>query len=211
MSIAPKHRPPPGPIKLLNELESCDVAITPICIKFLYQVPPNLRKPNPANSLGIFEEGDYYAQEDLDLFFRNFTPYIPQGTHPIPAFIDGAEAPVPVVDAGGESDLDFELAYPLIYPQTVTLYQTDDIFYATNVSTSTGGFNTFLDALDGVSSILWKLLGQLTKSKGVDSLTAHTQRLAKVEMIRSLIRSILIPILLDTRDLSSAVSTSLLM
>ena len=151
--IPPKHRPPPGSLKLLNELESCDVAITPICIKFLYQVPPNLRKPNPSKSLGLFEAGDYYAQEDLDLFFRNFTPYIPQGTHPIPAFIDGAEAPVPVADAGGESDLDFELAYPLIYPQTITLYQTDDIFYATNPnSTSTGGFNIFLDALDGVGA-----------------------------------------------------------
>ena len=152
LPIPPKKRIPSGFIKSLNELESCDVAITPICIKFLYEVPPAFRA-NPGNSLGIFEEGDFYAQEDLNLFFRNFTPYIPQGTHPIPAFIDGAEAPVPVQDAGGESDLDFQLAYPLIYPQTTTLYQTDDLFYATNPnSTSDGGFNTFLDALDGVSS-----------------------------------------------------------
>ena len=102
--------------------------------------------------MGIYEEGDYYAQEDLDLFFANYTPHIPQGTHPTPAFIDGATAPTDVAHAGGESDLDFELAYPLLYPQTITLYQTDDLFYATNPnSTSTGGFNTFLDALDGVS------------------------------------------------------------
>lgn len=99
--------------------------------------------------MGIFEEADYYAQEDLDLFFANFTPYIPQGTHPTPAFIDGAEAPTDTANAGSESDLDFELAYPLIYPQTITLYQTDDCDYATNPNI-TGGFNTFLDALDGV-------------------------------------------------------------
>ncbi|MCJ1286094.1 hypothetical protein MMC26_005437 [Xylographa opegraphella] len=147
---APPKSRTPGQITLLNELEACDVAITPICVAALYEVPPTFGQADPSNSLGIFEEGDFYAQKDLNLFFANFTPYIPKGTHPIPAFIDGAEAPVPVKDAGGESDLDFQLAYPLIYPQTITLYQTDDLNYATNPnSTSLGGFNTFLDALDG--------------------------------------------------------------
>jgi tripeptidyl-peptidase-1 len=125
----------------------------------LYKIPETPEYPNKTaradNSLGIFEEGDFYAQEDLDLHFANFTPRIPKGTHPTPAFIDGAKAPVPVRDAGGESDLDFELAYPIIYPQTITLYQTDDLFYSNNPnSTSNGGFNTFLDALDGVSHAL---------------------------------------------------------
>lgn len=105
---------------------------------------------NPANSLGIFEEGDYYAQEDLNLFFKNLSLGIPQGTHPKPAFIDGATAPVPTPDGGSESDLDFELAYPIIYPQTITLYQTDDSYYVQNSSYNAGLFNTFLDALDGV-------------------------------------------------------------
>ena len=151
----PKKTQPSGfPWSAAGQLATCDVAITPVCIQALYEVPPipeyPYGRPNPGNSLGIFEEGDYYAQEDLNLFFANFTPYIPQNTHPIPAFIDGAEAPTDTADAGGESDLDFELAYPLIYPQTITLYQTEDYHYATNPnSTSTGGFNTFLDALDG--------------------------------------------------------------
>lgn len=99
-----------------SDLARCDVAITPACVKALYNVP-NATKADPSNSIGIFEDGDFYAQEDLDLFFANYTPYIPQGTSPIPAFIDGAQAPVPVTQAGGESALDFELAYPLIYPQ----------------------------------------------------------------------------------------------
>lgn len=141
----------PGDIALGGDLKNCDKAITPACIKALYQVP-QADKAHPGNSMGVFEEGDFYAQKDLDLFFNKYQARVPQGTHPKPAFIDGAQAPVPVAQAGGESDLDFELAYPLIYPQTLTLYQTDDIFYATNsTNTAAGGFNTFLDALDGVS------------------------------------------------------------
>ena len=151
---APLIQPvPEGALAIPNNLKNCDVVITPACIKALYQVP-KAELAADGNSLGIFEEGDYYAQEDLNLFFANYTPYIPRGTHPIPAFIDGAHAPVALKNAGGESELDFELAYPLIYPQSITLYQTDDKFYATNsTNTASGGFNTFLDALDGVSLI----------------------------------------------------------
>ncbi|OKL59359.1 Aorsin [Talaromyces atroroseus] len=132
-----------------SDLANCDVQITPDCVAALYEIPPANQNVNPNNSLGIFEEGDYYAQEDLNLFFRNLSSNIPQGTHPIPAFIDGAEAPVNVSEAGGESDLDFELAFPIIYPQTITLYQTDDSNYALADTPTSGFFNTFLDALDG--------------------------------------------------------------
>jgi tripeptidyl-peptidase-1 len=38
----------------------------------------------------------------------------------------------------------------LIYPQTVTLYQTDDQIYAPQEVALVNTFNTFLDALDGV-------------------------------------------------------------
>lgn len=43
--------------------------------------------------------------------------------------------------------MDFELAIPIIYPQTTTLYQTDDSYYANGGAN--GIFNTFLDAIDG--------------------------------------------------------------
>lgn len=101
--------------------------------------------------MGIFEEGDYYTQEDLNSFFANFTSYIPNGTHPILDSIDGGYAPTAnLSQAGGESNLDFELAIPIIYPQTTTLYQTDDHYYAFGGNgTTTGIFNTFLDAIDG--------------------------------------------------------------
>lgn len=144
-----KYRPFEGPT-LPKDISNCSEAITPACVAALYKIPAANQHVSPNNSLGIFEEGDYYAQEDLDLFFHNLSSNIPQGTHPIPAFIDGAEAPVNVSEAGGESDLDFELAYPIIYPQTITLYQTDDYNYASDSTATSGFFNTFLDALDGV-------------------------------------------------------------
>ena len=54
-----------------------------------------------------------------------------------------------VTDAGGESDLDFELAYPIVYPTEIILYQVDDINYSSGEIPSQGFGNTFLDALDG--------------------------------------------------------------
>ena len=84
-------------------------------------------------------------------YFTTFTPYIPNGTHPTPQFIDGAVAPVPVNEAGGESDLDLTILYSLLYPQTINLYQTDDPYYAyeTLNGNQTGFLDTFLDAIDG--------------------------------------------------------------
>ena len=133
-----------------NNLSTCDVATTPACIRALYAVTLPPRTPQPGNEIGIFEDGDFYAQEDLDLFFANFTPNIPQGTHPTLDSIDGGVAPVPVEEAGGESALDFELVYPLLYPQNVTLFQVDDINYSNGNLSRAGIYNDWLDAIDGV-------------------------------------------------------------
>lgn len=93
------------------------------------------------NALGIFETEDTYAQQDLTQFWKSFATNIPSTTGPKVDGIDGATAPTSPGNAGGESDLDFEIAIPIIYPQTTVLYQAavknDDIF------------NTFLDAIDG--------------------------------------------------------------
>lgn len=137
-----------------SDLATCDVAITPACVAALYNIPePNRnRRPNPKNSMGIYEsEAEYYSGIDLDLFFRNFTPWIPQGTRPLYDSIDGAPGPTTnVSDAGGEVELDLELSYPIVYPQTITIFQEDDAIYEMNPNiTYTFGFNTFLDAIDG--------------------------------------------------------------
>lgn len=117
----------------------CDVVITPTCIKALYNIT-DAQLSNLTNPLGVFESlDDVYAQEDLDAFYKLAAPGIPQGTGPDLFLINGATAPNDPEDAGGESDLDFEIAIPIIYPQKTNLYQVRsdyDIFLA------------FLDAVD---------------------------------------------------------------
>lgn len=81
-------------------------------------------------------------------------PEIPNGTYPIEKNIDGAfGAAKNVTSAGVESDLDFEAAQPLIWPQRTILFQTDDEFYEVNETSANtpirGFWNTFYDALDG--------------------------------------------------------------
>lgn len=93
------------------------------------------------------EIGDFYDQADLNSFWKMFTT-VPSRTGPKLDSVDGGEAPVSQADGGGESLLDFEIAIPLLYPQTTILFQVDDLH---EVETTEGFGNTFLDALDAVS------------------------------------------------------------
>lgn len=144
-----RAQPPANP----DDLSICDNTITPACIAALYQIPKGTTA-NPKNSLGVFEsELQFYYQPDLDSFFHTFAREIHNGTHPLAANIDGGmQATTDPYYAGGEVNLDLMLAYPIVYPQHITLYQVDDyIVQANQNDTYTFGFNTFLDALDGVS------------------------------------------------------------
>lgn len=130
-------------------LSLCDVAITPPCIEAMYNFTKQTTSAVPGNELGIFEDlGDVYAQEDLNLFFLTLQQRIPIGTHPVLKAVDGAVAPNPVTSAGPESDLDFEISYPIIWPQNSILFQTDDPVYESNY-TYAGFLNNFFDAIDG--------------------------------------------------------------
>ena len=91
-------------------VEDCGTTITPACIKAIYNITDGTLS-DKSNSLGIFEFGDVYAQEDLDAFFKTYATNIPSGTGPAAAFVDGATAPTTQAQAGIESDLDFEMAY----------------------------------------------------------------------------------------------------
>ena len=87
----------------------------------------------------------------LELYLRSLTDSsdIPTGTHPIHNLIDGAKAPADsLLKAGPESNLDFQISYPIIWPQNSVLYQTDDPKYQENYN-YTGFLNNFLDAIDG--------------------------------------------------------------
>ncbi|KAJ5223919.1 hypothetical protein N7468_008461 [Penicillium chermesinum] len=129
-------------------LDFCSLAITPQCIKEMYNITKGTSSTK-GNELGIFEDtGDVYSQTDLDLFFGSLASEIPIGTHPHLSAVDGAEAPTSVANAGPESDLDFQISYPIIWPQNSILFQTDDMVYEENY-TFKGFLNTFLDAIDG--------------------------------------------------------------
>ncbi|KAB8356425.1 hypothetical protein FH972_024008 [Carpinus fangiana] len=113
-----------------KQLENCDKAIVPNCLRALYEFPPGFTK-NRKNSYGIVE----YTPQACD------SKQI--GNRPILASIDGGV--VQQTDQGfnlnGESNLDLEYAMALVYPQNVTLYQVGD-------EVEGASFNDFLDGID---------------------------------------------------------------
>jgi tripeptidyl-peptidase-1 len=102
---------PPPVANLSSDLQGCGTNMTPTCIKAMYKIP-NATKKTPGNSLGLYEQGDYFAESDIDLFYAEYAPWVPQGTYPIPALIDGANYSVPPYSAlnGGEADIDIDMA-----------------------------------------------------------------------------------------------------
>lgn len=85
--------------------------MTPTCIRKLYNIPV----PNGAvegNSLGLYEQGSYFAESDIDLFYKTWAPWVPQGTYPVPALIDGANYSVPPSSPlnSGEANIDIDMA-----------------------------------------------------------------------------------------------------
>ncbi|KAI0398917.1 subtilisin-like protein [Xylaria palmicola] len=135
---------------------TCSTYVTADCTRAQYNIPKGTTK-FPGNELGIFESlDDHYSKDDLDVFFKTLYPElkVPTGTYPEERLIDGAigaiETPSPIypLEVGLESSLDFDAAWPLIWPQGTVLFQTDDEFYEYTYN-YTGFWNTFLDAIDG--------------------------------------------------------------
>ncbi|KAK6220904.1 hypothetical protein LQW54_001824 [Pestalotiopsis sp. IQ-011] len=113
---------------------------------------PTGRQGTPKQLLGLYERECWYQDQDLDLFFANYAPGILEGTCPLNLSIDLAVWHYSESDTSisipTEADLDTEVAYPIIYPQTVTVYQVDDEYYYLYQVQYAGLFNTFLDAID---------------------------------------------------------------
>jgi len=98
-------------LSLPTDLQGCGYNMTPTCIKAMYDIP-GATKAGKGNSLGLYEQGDYFAKSDIDLFYKSYAPWVPQGTYPIPALIDGANFSVPADSSlnTGESDIDIDMA-----------------------------------------------------------------------------------------------------
>jgi tripeptidyl-peptidase-1 len=140
---------PSPPSSLPLDLQDCARNFTAVCYRALYNIP-SISIPVPGHQPAVYEIGDTYSQDDLNSYFHKYTPYIRNGTHPTLQSVDGAQAPVSADSAqnGGESDIDIDIVQSLVWPQSMMLYQVDDIYYSTQSSLA-GFLNTFLDALDG--------------------------------------------------------------
>jgi tripeptidyl-peptidase-1 len=111
------HQLPPGAGNLPEDVQGCGVNITPPCWKALYQLPAVNPPSKPANSLGLFEQGDYFAISDVQSYLATYAPYVPLDHLPIPALIDGAAYSFPADNTeyvGGEADLDIDIAFVTI-------------------------------------------------------------------------------------------------
>ncbi len=78
--------------------------------------------------------------------------HIPNGTYPEERLVDGAigaieDAPELNLTVGLEASLDFDAAWPLIYPQGTVLWQQDDEYYE-----STGNFSGFWNSTPAPSA-----------------------------------------------------------
>ena len=126
----------------IDGLKTCDTAITPDCLRALYGIPVPTTA-NPANSFGIVEyTPQIYIQEDLDLFFSNYSKNQKQRS-PILNSINGGVSGNRTQGffLNAESDLDLEYGMTLVNPQPVQLYQVGDFIEG-------GSLNDFLDAVD---------------------------------------------------------------
>jgi len=159
---------PPAAHGLPADLQNCGFNITPPCWRALYNLPmPHIN--DTVNDVGLYEQGDYFALEDLSKYFATFAPNVPPDTSPKVLSVDGGEAPVPITDpgVGGEADLDIDIVTALLYPQSVVVYQVDDANYAPKEVAVDNTFNTFLDALDG-SYCNYTAYGITGDSPGID-------------------------------------------
>jgi tripeptidyl-peptidase I len=150
------HRPPINhmPMPKHPQIEdpftstaNCSNFITPICLRALYDFPVGSTAV-PGNSLGIVEFTPHtFAQKDLNMFFANVSanePKIPQNTAPNVISIDGGVIDPNAIGFGvlGESNLDISYGTAIVFPQSVTVFQTGD-------PVEGASFNNLLDAFDG--------------------------------------------------------------
>ena len=196
--------PASGAVPKPNAATNCDSEITPDCISTMYNITQGTLAAT-GNQLGIFEEGDFLSFTDLSQFLTTFeSGRIPSSTKPKIEGVDGGTAPSSQAGPGAESDLDFQISIPIIFPQGTVLFQTDDFPYATGQQAgNNGAFNTFLDAIDG-SYCTFDAFGE----KGNSPLDPTYVYLRPRVVFNLTISVILILIQMVSREIFNAVSTS---
>ncbi|KAJ7175779.1 peptidase S8/S53 domain-containing protein [Mycena filopes] len=131
-----------------DDLENCDVTITPACVRALYQFRYSPVAADK-NSFAIVEyTPQAYRGADLDLFAKNFTSLDGEslvGARPVLESIQGGIVQTTNVSFPFNVESNFDIGYAMnlvTRKQPVTLYQVGDVEIGAT-------FNNFLDALDG--------------------------------------------------------------
>ncbi len=115
---------------------------------------------------------------------------IPNGTYPENRLIDGAlgssEDVALLQDSDGfvpgpESNLDFQVSIPLIWPQKTVLFQTDDEYYEEN--SGNGFFNSMLNHELDCSLVTPKLKALKRSSMRSTAATATSQRMVRPAIV----------------------------
>ena len=149
-------------------LENCWRSASPQCYNALYNIPEPAT-PHLNNSFAIFEQAVSYVQSDMDQFFQQVAPQVPVGTVPQQILLNGAELDTNLTGINGlgilEAELDFQTAWPLVYPLNLTLLESTitvsqlPLLAGLNLSTSPGTsvsisyvLDNALSSLDAVSS-----------------------------------------------------------
>jgi tripeptidyl-peptidase-1 len=145
---SPKKTTPPtnatgGREFLVDAAVPCSNGVTGDCMSDLYGIPEPTTS-DKVNDLGIYESGASYSQADLNTFYEDYATNVPSGTGPSLMSVNGGSAPSSQSNANFEANIDFEMAYTLIYPQQTVIYQD-----GTPESNSETFLDGFLDYLDG--------------------------------------------------------------
>jgi hypothetical protein len=136
----------------------------------MYQIPSEI-KNHTGNQFVIYSEGPTYVQDDMDIFFKNVATEIPVGTMPNNEYLNGAKLSTKLESAlNEEADLDFQIAWPLVYPYNLTLVAAN-ITAAQTIADSNplkigkivlDSLNDMLESFDKVRRILQKMPPALT-------------------------------------------------
>jgi tripeptidyl-peptidase-1 len=116
-------------------LQNCSTNITPACIKALYVIP-DAPAAVPGNSVRLYQQGSYFAKEDIDAYMAKYAHYVPQGTYPINASIDGASYSVPPASAlnTGEANIDIDMTLVIHELANFAGLITDELRYFSALS-----------------------------------------------------------------------------
>jgi tripeptidyl-peptidase I len=128
--------------------QNCSEIVSPDCIRGLYNISLGTLAIE-GNDLALYEtQLQRFSQQDFNDFAKVYASFM-NDTVPIYRSINGGKPQTNTTSMdGGEVMLDFDIAWPIIYPQKIIVYEVDDEPYERH-RPRISHYNSFFDALDG--------------------------------------------------------------